>query len=36
MSYSEAAMLSAEERELVSEIIKDNFETTKKTNLPFF
>lgn len=35
MSYSEAIMLSSEERELVNEIIKDNLETTRKTQLPF-
>jgi len=36
MSYSEAMMLSQEERLLVAEIIKENLETTKKTGLPFF
>jgi hypothetical protein len=36
MSFSEAMNLSPEERELVSEIIKDNLETTKKSGLPFF
>ena len=36
MAYSEVANLSHEERELISEIVKDNLETTKKTNLPFF
>ena len=36
MSYSEAMHLSAEEREIVSELIKENMETTKKTGLPFF
>jgi hypothetical protein len=36
MSYSEAVNLSYEERQLVSEIIKDNLETTKKTGLNFF
>jgi len=36
MSYSEAMHLSAEEREIVGEIIEDNLETTKKTQLPFF
>jgi hypothetical protein len=36
MSYSEAINLSWEERELVSEIIKENLETTKKTGLNFF
>jgi hypothetical protein len=36
LSYSEAMHLSWEERELVSEIIKENLDTTKKTGLPFF
>lgn len=36
LSYNEAMMMSAEERELVGEIIKENLETTKKSGLPFF
>jgi len=36
LSYSEGMNLSFEEREIVNEIIKENIETTKKTNLPFF
>lgn len=36
ISYDEAYMLSAEEREIVAGIIKENLETTKKTQLPFF
>jgi len=28
--------LSYEERSIIGEIIKENLETTKKTNLPFF
>jgi hypothetical protein len=36
MSYAEAMNLSWDEREIIGEIIKDNLETTKKTNLPFF
>ena len=36
LSYSEAMNLSWEEKEIVSEIIKENLETAKKTNLPFF
>jgi hypothetical protein len=36
MSYNEAMMLSHEERNLISDIIKDNLETTKKSGLPFF
>ncbi len=36
LSYSEGMNLSFEEREIVSEIIKENLETTKKTGLNFF
>jgi hypothetical protein len=36
LGYSEAINFSQEERELVSEIIKENLEITKKTGLPFF
>jgi len=36
LSYNEAIMMSAEERELVNEIIIENLETTKKSGLPFF
>lgn len=36
MSYNEALMLSYDERMIISEIIKENLETTKKTKLPFF
>lgn len=36
MDYSEAMMLSHEERMIISDIIKDNLETTKKSGLPFF
>ena len=36
LSYSEGMNLSWDEREIVGEIIKENLETTKKTNLPFF
>ena len=36
LSYAEGMSLSVEERQIVSEIIKENLETTKKTNLPFF
>jgi hypothetical protein len=36
LSYSEGMTLSYEDREIVGEIIKENLETTKKTNLPFF
>lgn len=36
LSYSEGMALSWEEREIIGEIIKENLEVTKKTNLPFF
>jgi len=36
LSYSEAMHLSYEERDIVTEIVKENFETTKKSGLPFF
>jgi len=36
LSYSEVMHMSIEEREVISEIIKENLETTKKTQMPFF
>jgi hypothetical protein len=36
LSYSEGMNLSADERDIVGEIIKENLETTKKSGLPFF
>ena len=36
LSYTEAMNLSMEEREIISSIIKDNLDTTKKTKMPFF
>ena len=36
LSYDEALMLCADERDIVNKIVKDNFETVKKTGLPFF
>ena len=36
MTYTEAMLLSSTERELISDIIKENLETTKKSGLPFF
>jgi hypothetical protein len=36
LSYAEGMNLSYEERDIISEIIKENLETTKKTHLPFF
>jgi hypothetical protein len=36
LSFSEGMNLSWEDRDIVSDIIKENLETTKKTGLPFF
>ena len=36
LSFAEAMNLSPDEREIISEIVKDNFETVKKSGLPFF
>ena len=36
LSYSEASSLSPTEREIISQVVKDNMETTKKTGQPFF
>lgn len=36
ITYEEAIMLSQNEREIISEIVKENMETTKKSGLPFF
>lgn len=36
LSVEEAFYLSLEDREIISHIVKDNIETTKKSGLPFF
>jgi hypothetical protein len=36
LTYNEAMHLGVEERKAISDIIKDNMETTKKTGLPYF
>jgi hypothetical protein len=36
MTYEQILNMSWEERSQINELIKDNLETTKKTNLPFF
>ncbi len=36
LSYETALLLSHQERKSINEIVKDNFETTKKTGLPYF
>jgi hypothetical protein len=36
MSWNEALILSPDERAIVSQLVKENMETTKKTGQPFF
>ena len=36
VTYQEALHMSAGERNIVADIVKDNLETTKKTGQPFF
>jgi len=36
ITLDEAYSLSFEDRQLISDIIKDNLDTTKKTGMPFF
>lgn len=36
VTYDQALQLSVTERAIISEIVKDNMETTKKSGLPFF
>jgi hypothetical protein len=36
ITYDQVLMLSANERQMISNLAKDNIETTKKTNLPWF
>lgn len=36
ISYDQALQLSVSERTTISQLIKENLETTKKTGLPFF
>jgi hypothetical protein len=36
LTYDQALQLSVGERTLISELIKENLETTKKSGLPFF
>ncbi len=36
MSWQEALHLSPEERKIVSQLVKENMETTKKSGQPFF
>ena len=36
VTYTEASAMSPQEREIVSNLVKQNLETTKKTGQPFF
>jgi hypothetical protein len=36
VTYSEAAAMSPQEREIIGKLVKENLETTKKTGQPFF
>ena len=36
LTYEESMALSSGERQLISALIKENLETTKKSGLPFF
>lgn len=36
ISYEQALNLSQTERKIISELIKENLDTTKKSGLPFF
>ena len=36
LTYDEGMQLGQTEREIISEIVKENMETTKKSGLPFF
>ena len=36
LTYTEAMELGKQEREIISKIIEDNLEATKKSGLPFF
>ena len=36
LSYTEAHMLTGEERMYIANLVSENLETTKNTQLPFF
>lgn len=36
LSFTEAFLLSPEDREIIGKIIEDNLETAKNTQMPFF
>ena len=36
LSYTEVMHMTSDERKLISDLIKENLETTKKTKMPFY
>ena len=36
LSFTEAFLLTVEDREIIAKIIEDNLETSKTTQMPFF
>ena len=36
LSYEEAYYLGPEEREVIGKLVEENFEITKKTQMPYF
>lgn len=36
INYEQALQLSADERRIINELVKENIEATKKSGLPFF
>jgi len=36
ITYEQVLQLSSNERKMIADLAKENLETTKKTNLPFF
>ena len=36
VSYEDVLNMSEDEREIISKIVEENLETTKKTSMPFF
>jgi hypothetical protein len=36
LSYTEIYAMDIKDREIISKVVKDNLETTKKSGLPFF
>jgi hypothetical protein len=36
LDYNDAMLLSLDERKIISKIVKDNLETSRKSGMPFF